>query len=157
MEKMTAAHRTLPFGARVEVTNLANGERAEVRITDRGPFVEDRIIDLSRAAARRIRMLGTGTARVRLRVVGLPDQQSQEGYYAVQIGSFRDRGNAERLRENMAREHGAARVEAYDSPKGRFHRVLVGRVEDVAGAERLRSKLEEQGYRGFVVRVDRPL
>jgi len=69
MHGLTAAHRTLPFGTRVRVTNLENGRKVEVRITDRGPFVEGRIIDLSRAAARKLQMIQAGLARVELRVV----------------------------------------------------------------------------------------
>jgi rare lipoprotein A len=69
MYKFTAAHRTLPFDTVVRVTNLDNGMQTEVRITDRGPFVEDRIIDLSLAAARAIGMVGTGTARVKLDII----------------------------------------------------------------------------------------
>lgn len=64
--QLTAAHRTLPFNTHVRVTNLANGRSVTVRINDRGPFVGNRIIDLSRAAAERIGMIGSGTARVRL-------------------------------------------------------------------------------------------
>jgi rare lipoprotein A len=70
MTEMTAAHRTLPFGTIVRVTNLANGRRAIVRINDRGPFKKKRIIDVSLAAAKELGMLGPGTARVRLEVVG---------------------------------------------------------------------------------------
>jgi peptidoglycan lytic transglycosylase len=70
MSEMTAAHRTLPFGTRVRVTNLANGRRAVVRINDRGPFKRKRIIDVSLAAARELGMVGRGTAKVRLEVVG---------------------------------------------------------------------------------------
>lgn len=70
MDAMTAAHRSLPFGTRVRVTNLANGRQAVVRINDRGPFRKDRIIDVSRAAARALGMVGSGVARVRLEVVG---------------------------------------------------------------------------------------
>jgi rare lipoprotein A len=72
MEKLTAAHRTLPFQTVVEVTNLDNGKRVTVRINDRGPFVKGRILDLSHAAAKQIDMLGPGTARVRLKVVQPP-------------------------------------------------------------------------------------
>ena len=68
MNKLTAAHRELPFGTRVRVTNLDNGRQVEVRITDRGPFIRGRIIDLSREAARRIGMIQAGTARVRIEV-----------------------------------------------------------------------------------------
>jgi len=70
MDEMTAAHRTLPFGTRVRVTNLANGRHAVVRINDRGPFRKKRIIDVSYAAARELGMVGRGTARVRVEVVG---------------------------------------------------------------------------------------
>ncbi|MFP4106468.1 MAG: septal ring lytic transglycosylase RlpA family protein [Phycisphaerae bacterium] len=66
---LTAAHRTLPFGTRVRVTNLANGKSVVVRVNDRGPFVKGRIIDLSRAAAEEIGMIRSGTARVRLEVL----------------------------------------------------------------------------------------
>ena len=69
MEKLTAAHRALPFQTWVEVTNLSNGKQVDVRITDRGPFVRGRIIDLSMAAARQIDMVRAGTARVRLKVI----------------------------------------------------------------------------------------
>jgi peptidoglycan lytic transglycosylase len=66
---LTAAHRTLPFGSRVKVTNLANGRSVVVRINDRGPFAEGRVIDLSEAAARELRFVGSGTTRVRLEVL----------------------------------------------------------------------------------------
>jgi peptidoglycan lytic transglycosylase len=66
---LTAAHRTLPFGSRVKVTNLGNGRSVVVRINDRGPFIENRVIDLSEAAARELRFLGSGTTRVRLEVL----------------------------------------------------------------------------------------
>jgi rare lipoprotein A len=72
MEQLTAAHPTLPFQTFIEVTNLDNGKRVTVRITDRGPFAKGRILDLSHAAARAIEMLGPGTARVRLKVVKAP-------------------------------------------------------------------------------------
>ncbi|HEV8147234.1 MAG TPA: septal ring lytic transglycosylase RlpA family protein [Bryobacteraceae bacterium] len=72
MERLTAAHRTLPFQTEIEVTNLDNGKRVNVRITDRGPFTKGRILDLSRAAARAIDMIGPGTARVRLKVTRAP-------------------------------------------------------------------------------------
>ena len=69
MHQLTAAHRTLPFGAVVRVTNLRNGRSVKVRITDRGPWVDGRIIDLSRAAAKKIKMIESGTAPVKIRVI----------------------------------------------------------------------------------------
>jgi rare lipoprotein A len=66
---MTAAHRTLPFGTRLKVTNLKNGKTVTVTVNDRGPFAHGRILDLSEAAAREIGMLGTGTAKARIEVL----------------------------------------------------------------------------------------
>lgn len=155
MEKMTGAHRTLPFGTRVHVENLSNGRDVEVRINDRGPFVDGRIIDLSRAAARRIEMLGPGTARVRVRVVSLPEQ-SPAGFFAVQVGAFKSRRNAERLQADLAREYGSAFIQEHNDARGLFHRVLVGHESDVPGAERLAGKLRKRDLVPFVVRVDGP-
>ena len=73
MNTMTAAHRTLPFNTKVRVTNLANGKAVVVRVNDRGPFKDDRIIDLSLAAAKEISLIGPGTANVRLEVIELGD------------------------------------------------------------------------------------
>ena len=73
MQKLTAAHRTLPFDTWIEVTNLANQKRVEVRITDRGPFVNGRIIDLSLAAAREIDMVTAGIVKVRIKVIRKPE------------------------------------------------------------------------------------
>ena len=75
MQALTAAHPTLPFGSRVRVTNLENGRSVVVRINDRGPYVEERVIDLSYAAARELRFLSRGTARVRLEVLSRPDKR----------------------------------------------------------------------------------
>ncbi len=72
MNSLSAAHRSMPFGTWVQVTNLGNAKHVTVRITDRGPFVHGRIIDLSRAAAQQIEMIGPGTARVRVKVVRAP-------------------------------------------------------------------------------------
>src|SRR5581483_1349524 len=96
MEQMTAAHRTLPFGTIVRVHDLDNEKTVDVRINDRGPFVDGRVIDLSHAAARVIEMIGPGTARVRLEILSLPAALTP-GRFAVQVGSFRVHDNAERL------------------------------------------------------------
>jgi rare lipoprotein A len=153
MEQLTAAHRTLPFGAVVRVENLANRRDVEVRINDRGPFVDDRIIDLSRAAARRIQMLGPGTARVRLRITALPDARTA-GFYSVQVGSFQNRQNADRLRQAIAPEVGTSFLQTYDSPRGRFYRVLVGREPEMSGALALLESLRMRGLKGIVLRID---
>ncbi|HTS76726.1 MAG TPA: septal ring lytic transglycosylase RlpA family protein [Bryobacteraceae bacterium] len=95
MQQLTAAHRTLPFNTWVEVTDLDNGKRVDVRINDRGPFIDGRVIDLSLAAARAIEMVAPGTARVRLTVIAPPDPAPSSSappgdLYAVQAGAFSD-------------------------------------------------------------------
>ena len=105
--QLTAAHRTLPLGTLVDVRNLENGKTLRVRINDRGPFVKGRIVDLSRAAARELGVIGPGTASVRLTVVAPGVETtpvSPSGLWAVQIGSFADRGRAERQAE-IGRAH----------------------------------------------------
>ena len=155
MYKLTAAHRTLPFDTTVRVTNLNNGKSTTVRITDRGPFVENRIIDLSLAAAREIDSVGPGVVPVRLEVLGNVDVTA--GYFTVQVGAFRDRGNAERLRERLSGSYSPIFIQQYDSPDGTFYRVRVGKIsgEDAAHGfgEQLRSK---EGFALFVVRLDEP-
>ena len=117
MEALTAAHRTLPFGTWVRVVNLTNDKTVDVRIIDRGPFVENRIIDLSHAAAVAIDLIGPGVARVRLDILSLPTAASAENWYAVQAGAFLDRDRAERLRASLERDFGPAHlVQRADSP-----------------------------------------
>ncbi|HUB31902.1 MAG TPA: septal ring lytic transglycosylase RlpA family protein [Bryobacteraceae bacterium] len=152
MEKMTAAHRTLPFDTLVRVVNLTNNKAVEVRITDRGPFVDGRVIDLSHAAARAIDMIGPGTAPVRMEILSLPQVPS---LFAVQVGAFRDRNNAERQRARMAALYGSARLVRRDGDPALW-RVLVGteKSEDAAGALKSRIRQESGERNAFVVRLD---
>lgn len=155
MYKMTAAHRTLPFETMVRVTNLNNGKSTTVRITDRGPFAGNRIIDLSLAAAREIESVGPGVVPVRLEVLGNVDVSA--GFFTAQVGAFRDRGNAERLRDRLSLSYSPIFIQQYDSPEGAFYRVRVGKVsgEDAARAfgEQLRSK---EGFSPLIFRLDEP-
>lgn len=137
MYAMTAAHRTLPFGTQVRVHDLDNGSEVGVRINDRGPFVEGRIIDLSYAAAQAVRMVGPGTARVRLEILNsdaVYGSAAEPGIYAVQVGAFRERANAERLQQKIAAQLGPVIIQSFDRGDGLFHRVRVGheRTEDAA-------------------------
>lgn len=151
--KLTAAHRTLPFGTRVNVTNLENGWSVIVRINDRGPFVKGRIVDLSLAAAREIRMVGPGTALVRLEV--LPESAPADpGLFAVQVGAFRDRSNAEDLAENLRRRFGDASIEDYLSNQGTYYRVRVGMNSTLPEANELAVQLGREEMPSFVVRVE---
>lgn len=153
MHKMTAAHRTLPFETIVRVVNEQNGRKTEVRITDRGPFVEGRILDLSLAAAREIDMVAAGVVSVRLELVSGP--HPLDGQFTVQVGAFQVRENAMKLRQQLERRYQPIFIQEYDSPKGMFYRVRVGRVGTLEAATRLAGKLRrKEQFVPFVVRLD---
>jgi peptidoglycan lytic transglycosylase len=151
--KMTAAHRTLPFDTMVKVTDLENSLETVVRITDRGPFVKDRIIDLSLAAARELAMVGPGTALVRVEVLSNGKEAGPERYL-VQVGAFSDLANAERLEEQLASRYGGASIQNYDSDQGRVYRVRVGPRGSLPDAEELARQLANDNLPGFIVRLD---
>ncbi len=154
MEKLTAAHRTLPFNTWVRVENLATGQKVDLRIIDRGPFVNNRIIDVSHVAAEQIGLLGPGTARVRVTVIRPP--AVEEAYlFAVQVGIFRSKENADRLRDRMQAQFGSARaVERQGTPP--VWRVLVGQESSPEKAEALASRVRGDTSipEAFVVRLD---
>jgi len=102
--ELTAAHRTLPFGTRVLVVNLENGRSVEVVINDRGPFVPGRIIDLSRAAAEELQLVGPGVARVRLAVLETGDGLRDAPCWEVQVGAFARAENVARAQERLVRQ-----------------------------------------------------
>jgi rare lipoprotein A len=154
MYKMTAAHRTLPFNTMVRVTNLTNGKSAVVRITDRGPFVENRIIDLSYAAAREIDSVGPGVVPVRLEILSAIDPNA--GFFTVQVGAFRDRGNAERLRTRLSTSYSPILIQEFDSPDGgSYYRVRVGKVSGEDAAQQLGEQLRSrEGVTPMIFRLD---
>ena len=152
MNTMTAAHRTLPFGSVVRVTNLSNGMQTQVRINDRGPFVANRVIDLSHSAAQAIAMLGPGTARVRLEVISGPNPFA--GFFGVQVGAFSVQSNAQKLRDQLAARYGWVTVATVELPSGMFYRVRVGRVPSEAAAQQLATQLQAEQFTTFVVRLD---
>jgi len=154
MYKLTAAHRTLPFDTMVRVTNLNNGKSTTVRITDRGPFVENRIIDLSLAAAREIDLVGPGVAPVRVEVQGA-NVDPTTGFFTVQVGAFKDRGNAERLRDRLNASYSPIFIQQYDAPEGTFYRVRVGKISGEDAAQQLSEQLRSrEGFETFVTRLD---
>jgi rare lipoprotein A len=156
MYKFTAAHRTLPFNTVVRVTNLANDKQVDLRVIDRGPFVDDRIIDLSLAGARAIDMVGPGTARVKVEIISAPGNESVTvGRFAVQVGAFAERANAERLREKLAADYEHISIQDTMGPNGRLFRVRVGSEPNEASAQKLGNKLSGvTGLHTFVVRLD---
>ena len=155
MNSLVAAHRTLPFGSILRVTNLNNGREVQVRVIDRGPFVGDRILDLARAAAVSLDMIGTGTAPVRIELLSGPNPAT--GDFTVQIGAFSDRSNAENLRDRLLPRYQPIFVQEYDTPNGHFYRVRVGRVPSPDAAQQLAQQLKlSDGFQTFVMRLDEP-
>jgi rare lipoprotein A len=153
MYQMTAAHRTLPFGSIVQVTNLSNGRQVDVRINDRGPFVSNRIIDLSYSAAEALGIVGPGTAMVRLQVVSATNLAA--GFFGVQVGAFEVQANAERLRAGLSARYSPIEIVPYDSPRGLLYRVRVGRLPTEAAARDLAAELHQTDQlTTFVVRLD---
>ena len=153
MEKLVAAHRVMPFNTWLRVTNLANNKSVDVRVIDRGPFVDGRIIDLSKAAARQIDLLGPGIGQVRLQVIAAPYDIPSNDFYAVQVGAFSIYANAERTRDEYSQRFGSAQLAVKQGPTPLW-RVLVGKEPSLAAAQQLADELKEQDKNVFVVRLD---
>lgn len=149
MNAMTAAHRTLPFGTTVEVHNLETDRSVTVRINDRGPFVDGRIIDVSRAAAAELEMIATGIARVRLRILENDTNRDTPRFettgssdvMTVQVASFGSRENAILTQESLRR----AGIRAITEDGGTFTRVIVRAVMP----DELETTLERLEALGF--------
>jgi len=139
-EELTAAHRTLPLGTNVLVTNLDNGRTVRVRINDRGPFVKGRNLDLSRAAARVLSMLVPGTARVRIEVLGA-SPTTLAAAYTVQVGAFVDPRNARRLAARLRQRFENVYISQLASEAGQYYRVRLGRfaVREAAARQAQRA------------------
>lgn len=150
---MTAAHRTLPLHSEVRVTNLSTGRSAIVRITDRGPFVGDRIIDLSLAAAKAVDVWQPGTAEVRLEVLSSPAPIFQGGRWCVQIGAFHSKRAAHKLEKKLQNRYENANVIAFTGPTGEWVRIRPP-GDDKRQAEEVASKTHVKEGGVFLVRLD---
>ena len=154
MHAMTAAHLTLPLGSIVRVTNLKTGHSAVVRITDRGPFVEGRILDLSFAAAKALDVYLPGTAKVRLEVLETPAALDAGGRWAVQIGSFTDQKGAAELAEHLQRRYQTAKVLKFASPTGDWWVRVRVLDDDRQRAQELVHETQIAEAPVFLVRLD---
>jgi len=161
MHAMTAAHKTLPIPVLVRVKNLDNGKSVVVRVNDRGPFVDDRIIDLSYAAAKQLEMVGPGTARVeitalesngkaapaRVRTVALQHAADEQDIY-IQLGAFGSKSNAAKLRNELVTSNEKPVViRSVATESGQIYRVQLGPLLDVAEAESVQLRLMRKGYK----------
>lgn len=152
MNDMTAAHRTLPFGTNVMVTNLANGRSVVVRINDRGPFVRGRIIDLSYAAAQVLGIVGPGTALVRLENLGGagPPRPERAAEVWIQVGSFSVQESAYVIKRRLERSYAGVAVVRFKTGRGTYYRVRVKTTEGAAG--KLARRLAGEGYPVIIIR-----
>ncbi len=165
MYGISAAHKTLPFNTVVRTRNLDNGKVLDIRINDRGPFVHGRIIDLSYGAAKALGVVGPGTTKVEIIALGAvsgpqdlrkvkPVYQPVDynhGQFSFQVGAFRDRGNAERLKAKLAQHYKNAHITVYDSSDGVFYRVRVGRFTTLDAARNGEQILISDGYDPMIV------
>lgn len=149
MNALTAAHRRLPFGTIVVVESHDTRKTVRVRINDRGPFVRGRILDLSRAAAERLGLIGTGTATVTLQVVRSAERRSdrlEEVDFVVQAGAFRDLDRARSRLEEVRQVDRRAKIA---SNRG-WHRVVIGPFRKESRAKEVVVALESQGIEALV-------
>ncbi len=149
MYAMTAAHRTLPLGTYVRVTNLENGRSVVVRINDRGPFVAGRVIDLSYSAAKRLGFAEKGTALVKIVPIGRVNLG--KGKFYIQLGAFKNRKNAIEFKNKISGKVDTlltiVRVKNY-------YRVLAGPLTTLKDARKLKNSLSKKGFEGtFIIRL----
>lgn len=161
---LTAAHKTLPLGTWLEVENLDNHRKVLVKVNDRGPFVRGRILDLSKAAAERLGMMGAGTAEVRIRAVDPDDKpvaldpaEDLKNPFTIQVAALRDAQNIQRIREELESDFGSVSLrDAVTAGGVTVHRVRVGsytRREDAEkAAQQISKRLKDRGVEPFITR-----
>ena len=154
MNALTAAHRTVPLGSICRVTNVKSGSSTLVRITDRGPFIKGRVVDLSLAAAKKIGVWKAGVARVKLEVLTSPAPLEEGGRWAVQIGGFEDSKIAADLADHLTRRYHTAQVLKFASPTGAWWIRVRVRDDDKQRAEELARATQTSEGGVFLVRLD---
>lgn len=153
MFKLTAAHKFVPLGVHAIVTNLDTGRSVRVRINDRGPFAGDRILDLSYAAARRLKMVETGLARVKIRF--LPETIPIPTF-VVQAGSYTNETNAIGVQRALAAQYPNVWIALAETGSQTFYRVWVGTFSSRAAARRAARAVQLSGYAAKVIPLAQP-
>ena len=150
---LTAAHRTLPLGSMVRVTNMKNGEKTTLRITDRGPFVPDRMIDLSIGAAKALGIWPHGTSQVKVELISSPAPKIPGGRWCVQIGVFKDEDNALELKAKLKHKYSTAEVLEFSGPTGHWVRIRPPH-DDKQQAYQIAVDLRPVEGNAYMVRLD---
>jgi rare lipoprotein A len=148
MYQLSCAHNTLPLGTVVMVTNLENGRSLELKVNDRGPFVKERILDVSYAAAQMLGMWEKGTALVKVEVIIPAIEPVQR--FTLQVGSFVDENNAQRLAEQLRKSFENVYVATVETLTQKYHRVRVGQFETRESALPIAEKLSQMGFKVLV-------
>ncbi len=154
MHAMTAAHRTYPLGSIVRVTNMKTGHSVLVRITDRGPFISGRVLDLSLAAARKVDVWQPGVAQVKVELLEATAPLTSGGKWAVQIGGFPDEHAASKLAEHLTRRYHTAKVLRFASPAGDWWIRVRVLEDDHRRAQQLAAETKTPEGAVFLVRLD---
>ncbi|HHF51964.1 MAG: septal ring lytic transglycosylase RlpA family protein [Candidatus Aminicenantes bacterium] len=150
MYDMTAAHKSLPFGTYVMVTNLDNGRSVKVRINDRGPFIRGRVIDLSYAAAKVLGMVGTGVVPVRIEILSDISVDADGQRFAVQVGAFVVKENAEALKSRLDKKYNNVYISQFKTPNRVYYRVRLS-FDSRSDALKTAKSLQKQGLEVFIV------
>jgi rare lipoprotein A len=165
MYAMTAAHKTLPLGTHLSVINLNNNKSVTVRINDRGPFVRGRIVDLSYSAAKKLEMISTGTAPVEITALGSdrstpttgsrtsqkPSIDFYSGNFTFQIGAFKNRDNAIRLKQRLEENYPNVHITEYDTGQDMLYRVRIGKVSSLEEAVSYENTLLQHGFKDVFI------
>jgi len=150
---MTAAHRTLPLNSLIKVTNLQSGQSVVVRVTDRGPFVQGRVLDLSMASAKAAGVWRPGVAKVRVDVYQTPSPIAEGGRWCVQVGAFKDEDEALKLKDHLLRKYRTANVIEFTGPTGHWVRIRP-QADDKKKAFEIAADLTPAEGNAYLVRLD---
>jgi len=159
MYAFTCAHREYPFGTKLKVINIVNNRSVNCLVNDRGPFVSGRDLDLSYAAAREIGLIGSGTAKVWVEYLGRDSSYIKEvryisdaGPFTVQVGSFRDISNAERLKKALELKYRMVYIAQAQIQGNTFFRVRLGRFQTKEDVSRFAKSLAYEGYSVYIAK-----
>lgn len=152
MNGLSAAHRTLPLGVPIRVTNLDNYRSIKLKVNDRGPFARNRVLELSYGAAKELGFAEMGAARVKIET--LEPLQESDAVYTVHVAAFLEEESALALKDRLGRKFETISIEPFETNLAKFYRVRVGAYSGEEKAERVAAKLALEGVEPVVVRKD---
>jgi rare lipoprotein A len=161
MYARTCAHKGYPFGTKLKVTNVSNNKEVNCLVNDRGPFVAGRDLDLSYAAAKEIGLIGQGIGKVRIEYMGRDISYvggvrytSNIGPFAIQVGSFKEISNAERLKTALELKYNRVYITEIEIDGSRFYRVRIGKFNIRDDVYQVAKTLADEGYSVLITGYD---